>query len=82
VLKSDGKTPCIQPSGTPASGTESLVRLSIRAGAPPYDASQCVVHPFGRETSTSSFALYTFSIAVFVQALTLISFSPVADYGT
>lgn len=32
--------------------------------------------------ATSSFAMYTFSIAVFVQALVLISFSPVADYGT
>lgn len=31
--------------------------------------------------ATSSFAMYTFSIAVFVQALVLISFSPVADYG-
>lgn len=40
-----------------------------------------MVHPLGRETSTASFAMYTFSIAVFVQALTLVSFSPFADYG-
>ncbi|KAI9054839.1 hypothetical protein LZ554_001983 [Drepanopeziza brunnea f. sp. 'monogermtubi'] len=31
--------------------------------------------------TTSSFALYTFSIAVFVQALALVSFSAVADHG-
>ncbi|KAG9231633.1 autophagy-related protein 22-like protein [Amylocarpus encephaloides] len=43
--------------------------------------NQCIVTVFGSEITTSSFAMYTFSLAVFVQALTLISFSSVADYG-
>lgn len=42
---------------------------------------QCVVHPFGRPVSTASFAMYTFSVAVLVQALVLVSFSSVADHG-
>lgn len=42
---------------------------------------QCVVGVFGLQITTASFAMYTFSLAVLVQALTLISFSALADYG-
>lgn len=42
---------------------------------------QCVVPIFGLEINTASFAMYTFSLAVLIQALTLISFSALADYG-
>jgi UMF1 family MFS transporter len=77
VLRSDGVTPCIQAVATEGSGR--LARLLVRATETPKDI--CVVHPFGRETTTSSYALYTFSIAVFLQAIVLITFSPVADYG-
>lgn len=35
----------------------------------------------GFEINTASFAMYTFSLAVLVQALTLVSFSALADYG-
>lgn len=35
----------------------------------------------GLEVNTASFAMYTFSLAVLVQALTLVSFSALADYG-
>ncbi|KAF2168731.1 hypothetical protein M409DRAFT_20749 [Zasmidium cellare ATCC 36951] len=81
VLRSDGTTPCIQPK---ASTGERLAHVLIRAITSRDDDedSQCIVRPFGRDMATSSFAMYTFSIAVFVQALVLISFSPVADYGT
>ncbi|CAG8944421.1 unnamed protein product [Penicillium salamii] len=41
---------------------------------------QCVVPIFGLEINTASFAMYTFSFAVLIQALTLISFSALADY--
>jgi UMF1 family MFS transporter len=61
-------------------GSSRLTRLLIRAAGSD-DKDQCIVRPFGRETSTASFALYTFSMAVFLQALVLITFSPVADYG-
>jgi MFS transporter, UMF1 family len=43
--------------------------------------NQCIIHIFGGEMTTASFAMYTFSLAVLVQALSLISFSSVADYG-
>ena len=42
---------------------------------------QCVVGLMGLQINTASFAMYTFSLAVLVQALTLISFSALADYG-
>jgi MFS transporter, UMF1 family len=43
--------------------------------------NQCIINIFGGEMTTASFAMYTFSLAVLVQALSLISFSSVADYG-
>lgn len=45
------------------------------------DKGQCVIQLFGKEITTSSFAMYTFSIAVFVQAIVLVSFSGFADFG-
>lgn len=35
----------------------------------------------GLRINTASFAMYTFSLAVLIQALTLVSFSALADYG-
>lgn len=76
VLRSDGTTPCLQAAAK--EGGKLLLRAAESAGD---EKDQCIVKPFGRETSTASFALYTFSTAVFLQALVLITFSPVADYG-
>lgn len=45
------------------------------------DGAQCLVHFLGLDMTTSSFAMYTFSAAVFVQALVLVSFSAFADHG-
>jgi UMF1 family MFS transporter len=45
------------------------------------DTEQCMISFLGRTMSTSSFAMYTFSAAVMVQALTLICTSSFADYG-
>lgn len=42
---------------------------------------QCVIGILGLQINTASFAMYTFSLAVLIQALTLISFSALADYG-
>jgi MFS-type transporter involved in bile tolerance (Atg22 family) len=81
VLRADGTTPCVTPkTAAPSSSTARYIIRSLFARADDSN-SQCVVYPLGRMMSTSSFALYTFSAAVFVQALVLISFSPVADYG-
>ncbi|KAJ5675294.1 Major facilitator superfamily domain general substrate transporter [Penicillium maclennaniae] len=52
-------------------------------GAPEkeHGGDQCVVGFLGLHINTASFAMYTFSLAVLIQALTLISFSALADYG-
>lgn len=85
VLRSDGVTSCIAPkSSQPATAHGSgsqLVSTMFRRALVLRDQTQCVIHPFGREVSTASFAMYTFSVAVLVQALVLISFSSVADHG-
>lgn len=77
VLRSDGKTPCIQPKSESVSGRLIRSILSREEDG----KSQCIITPFGKPMATASFAMYTFSTAVFVQALVLISFSPVADFG-
>jgi UMF1 family MFS transporter len=45
------------------------------------NGEQCVIGLMGLQINTASFAMYTFSLAVLIQALTLISFSALADYG-
>jgi UMF1 family MFS transporter len=78
VLWSDKTTSCMtKPPGEDASAR--VIRLLARAGE--RDDTQCVIHLFGAEITTSSFAMYTFSLAVFIQALALVSFSSVADHG-
>nr|Q0CEJ5.2 RecName: Full=Autophagy-related protein 22-1 [Aspergillus terreus NIH2624] len=77
VLKSS-HLPCVgpdAPTSSLANGTAPA--LLRRDGA---DNDQCVVGLLGLEINTASFAMYTFSLAVLVQALTLISFSALADY--
>ncbi|KAJ5555843.1 Major facilitator superfamily domain general substrate transporter [Penicillium sp. DV-2018c] len=62
--------------------TSRLPCVGSQAGNSTSDAEngQCVVPIFGLEINTASFAMYTFSLAVLIQALTLISFSALADY--
>jgi UMF1 family MFS transporter len=71
VLRKDGVTPC-------TSAAAAAARLGRRDD--PAD-TQCVIRLLGTEINTSSFALYTFSAAVFVQALTVVSISAIADHG-
>ncbi|KAK4615509.1 Autophagy-related protein 22 [Fulvia fulva] len=82
VLRSDGVSSCIKPKA--GNAARRLAETVARAAESSNDdlSNQCVIWPFGRPIATQSFAMYTFSMAVFVQALVLISFSPVADYGT
>lgn len=44
-------------------------------------SKQCVISLLGLELNTASFAMYTFSISVLVQALLIISMSGAADHG-
>lgn len=69
--------PCVGPDApakSPGNGKES--------GSGGAAEDTCVVGLFGLEINTASFAMYTFALAVLVQALTLVSFSALADYGT
>lgn len=45
------------------------------------DDGQCVVYVLGVEINTASFAMYTFSISVLLQALIVVSISCAADHG-
>lgn len=45
------------------------------------NASQCIIYIFGAEINTASFAMYTFSVSVFIQAILIISMSGAADHG-
>ncbi|KAK2005098.1 autophagy protein Atg22 [Colletotrichum falcatum] len=42
---------------------------------------QCIVYVVGIEINTASFAMYTFSISVLLQALLVVSISSAADHG-
>lgn len=45
------------------------------------DTGQCVVYFLGMEINTASFAMYTFSLSVLLQALLVVSISCAADHG-
>ncbi|KAF5025305.1 hypothetical protein F66182_2638 [Fusarium sp. NRRL 66182] len=45
------------------------------------DDGQCIVWVFGMEINTASFAMYTFSVSVLIQALLVVSISCAADHG-
>ncbi|KAL5121045.1 Autophagy protein 22 [Pleosporales sp. CAS-2024a] len=79
VLLSDRTTPCKapRPVNTPAFSARSVAAL-IR---PDPEKGQCVVHVLGIEINTASFAMYTFSVSVLIQALLIISMSGAADHG-
>lgn len=42
---------------------------------------QCIVRVLGMDINTASFAMYTFSVSVLVQALLVVSISSAADHG-
>ncbi|OWY44260.1 Autophagy-related protein 22-2 [Alternaria arborescens] len=81
VLLSDPSMPCkaTKPTGHPSfsfstNALEALLKPNPEKG-------QCVVHILGVEINTASFAMYTFSISVLIQALLIISMSGAADHG-
>ena len=84
MLYSDKTTPCRASfdNPSPAANSSSDMPLFLaRANAPLPDKGQCVVHILGHEINTASFAMYTFSLSVLVQALLIISMSGAADHG-
>ncbi|KAL2183793.1 autophagy-related protein 22 [Thermothelomyces heterothallicus CBS 203.75] len=45
------------------------------------EGGQCIVYVLGMEINTASFAMYTFSVSVLIQALLVVSISCAADHG-
>ncbi|KAB8263741.1 autophagy-related protein 22-like protein [Aspergillus pseudonomiae] len=87
VLFSDKVTPCRTTWKAPQqlSPHEVLGQTHLNTSHQGRDvpgASQCVVYIFGIEVNTASFAMYTFSVSVLVQAVLIISMSGAADHGT
>ena len=81
VLWSDKTTSCMAKAAAESESTAGSVVAALFRRANGEDNNQCIIRPFGFEITTASFAMYTFSLAVLVQALALVSFSSVADHG-
>ena len=84
VLLKDHSTPCKAswtpaPTSTSSPGTDgnSFVGMAKH----PKELPACVVYILGAEVNTASFAMYTFSLSVLVQALLIVSMSGAADHG-
>jgi UMF1 family MFS transporter len=77
-LENDRDTPCTANIHVPSPFPNTTIPY---AKPPSRDAQQCVVDILGVEINTASFAMYTFSISVLVQALLIISMSGAADHG-
>ncbi|KKZ61831.1 autophagy-like protein 22-2 [[Emmonsia] crescens] len=79
VLLSDKSTPCRASWGTSSDLSSSTA--SSPSGPRSPKTSQCVVYFLGMQINTASFAMYTFSVSVFIQSLLIISMSGAADHG-
>ncbi|TGO50723.1 hypothetical protein BOTNAR_0382g00090 [Botryotinia narcissicola] len=79
VLFTDKITPCTAKNATAIANATVNALMSRAEGS---DTHQCIINVFGTELTTASFAMYTFSISVFMQALALVSVSSVADHRT
>lgn len=81
VLLSDRFTPCKASRPTIHPPQSFLTSALAALDKPNPEKGQCVVYILGIEVNTASFAMYTFSISVLVQALLIISMSGAADHG-
>ncbi|RDW78064.1 autophagy-related protein [Coleophoma crateriformis] len=75
VLLSDRTTPCGSSSRPLLPPNSEISADAVK------DLGQCIVRVLGLEINTASFAMYTFSISVLVQALLVVSISCAADHG-
>lgn len=75
VLLADKTTPC-SANWNPSKQTPGKYETQGSDGA------QCIIFFLGAEINTASFALYTFSLSVLVQAILIISMSGAADHGS
>lgn len=84
-LLSDRSKPCSGTSRSnplPApSDNASLIREVAHSMTSKGEKGQCIISFLGADINTASFAMYTFSISVLIQALIIISMSGAADHG-
>lgn len=59
----------------------SVFQLYLQASSPHANPGPCIIQLWGIDINTASFAMYTFSISVFIQSLVIISMSGAADHG-
>ncbi|RDW74737.1 MFS transporter [Aspergillus mulundensis] len=76
VLFSDKTTPCTATWKTPENLHANWQNTKAAV------SGQCIVYILGAEVNTASFAMYTFSVSVFIQAILIISMSGAADHGS
>jgi UMF1 family MFS transporter len=57
----------------------SVLQYALYTGKP--DVNQCVFRMLGLEVNTASFAMYTFSFSVLLQAFVVVTMSGAADHG-
>lgn len=81
VLLSDKSRSCKPNLEHPASFNASTEYLQLKPRVPHGDRNQCVYQFLGSDMNTASFAMYTFSFSVLLQALLIISMSGAADHG-
>ena len=80
VLLSDRRKRCSAAFQTTAPGTNTSFH-GAHTRSTPAGNGQCIVNFLGAEINTASFAMYTFSVSVLIQALLIISMSGAADHG-
>ena len=81
VLLSDETVSCSAGFKTTLPAKATLLYRAAEASTPRADKGQCIINFLGTNINTASFAMYTFSISVLIQALVIISMSGAADHG-
>ncbi|KAK3677448.1 Autophagy protein 22 [Recurvomyces mirabilis] len=79
VLADDHSQPCRSPRNPLGPEGPSMSLRGFNANKE--HGHQCVIQLLGHEVNTASFAMYTFSISVLIQALVVITMSGAADHG-
>ena len=78
-LLSDPSKPCKGSKFDLTPPTSPSPALQLRSPKP--EKGQCIINFLGARINTASFAMYTFALSVFIQALLIISISAAADHG-
>ncbi|KAL8943444.1 MAG: hypothetical protein Q9216_001082 [Gyalolechia sp. 2 TL-2023] len=84
VLLDDRSKSCLSNLDQPilnAANSASVSRQYLRGSSSHANAGPCIIQLWGININTASFAMYTFSISVFIQSLVIISMSGAADHG-